>query len=113
MMKENKYQPYITPKTVFGVRTDIPNNVQFFSNDKCVYFAGNYIIITTVKDKSQFFFPALPDGGEITSFGVDEYNETILIAIGQRSSEGKSVIFLRNVNKINFVCLSIYIIYYI
>ena len=59
MMKDNKHQPFITPKTVFGIRTDILNNVQFFGIDKCAFLAGNYIVITTVKDKAQFFFPAL------------------------------------------------------
>ena len=100
-MKENKHQPFITPKTVFGVRTEIPNNVQFFGIDKCAFMAGNYIVITTVKDKAQFFFPGLAEGGEITSYGVDEFNDTILLAIGHKTSEGKSVIFLRSINKLN------------
>jgi WD40 repeat protein len=96
---KEKSPPGLSPKAVFGIRTDIPQNVQFFSGEKCAYAAGNYIVISTIKDKLQYFFPATPEYGEITSFGIDEFNDTIMLAIAQKTLD-KSIITLKFISRV-------------
>ena len=70
--------PTLQPKAVFGIRSDIYQNVNYFNEDKVAYIAGNYIVICTIKgntkEKTQYFIPANPELGEITSFAIDAQN---------------------------------------
>ena len=83
-MTSKNQQPAITPKHVFGIRTDIQNCIQYFSTDKCAYIAGYYGVICMIKRNSQSFFPAVSDYREITSFSVDEANDVIVFFISQK-----------------------------
>lgn len=89
--------PVLNLKSCFGIRTDIAENINFFSSDKCAYCCGNYIVICSVKDKAQHFFPANPKYGEITCFGIDEKGDFILLAIAQKGE--KNLITVRVFNK--------------
>jgi len=101
----NKTLPTLQPKAVFGIRSDILQNICFFSEDKVAYIAGNYIIICSIKpnkDKTQYFIPANPELGEITSFAIDEYKEQIWLLIGQKGEKGeKSIINFKFINKVD------------
>jgi WD40 repeat protein len=101
MSKEEKNtDPTLIPKAVFGIRSDISNNIVFFSNDKCAYLAGNYIVICTLKEKNQIFIPLQADWGEISSFSIDEYKEGTLLAFAQKTIEVKSSLcIIRYTNK--------------
>ena len=83
-MTSKNQQPTLTPKHVFGIRTDIQNCIQYFSTDKCAYIAGYYGVICMIKRNSQSFFPAVSDYREITSFSVDEANDVIVFFISQK-----------------------------
>lgn len=98
---KDKQPPSIVPKSVFGIRSDIKENIQFFTSDKCAYPVGNYIVITTIKDKLQYFYPANPDFGEITGFSIDEYINYIMLAIAQKGDKPR--ITLHFINKNDFV----------
>jgi WD40 repeat protein len=88
---KEKSIPMLTPKAVFGIRTDIKQNIKFFSADKCAYIAGNYVVVCSVKEKTQAFFPANPLDGEITAFNIDESKDSILIVIAQKTNERASI----------------------
>jgi WD40 repeat protein len=88
---KEKSVPMLTPKAVFGIRTDIKQNLKFFSADKCAYIAGNYVVICSIKEKTQSFFPANPLDGEITAFNIDESKDSILIVIAQKTNERASI----------------------
>ena len=98
---KDKQPPSITPRAVFGLRSDIKENIQFFTYDKCAYLAGNYVVICTIKDKIQNFFPASPDSGEITGFSIDEHKDYIMLAIAQKGDKPK--ITLQFINKLDFI----------
>lgn len=91
----------LTPKHVFGLRTEVQNCVQFFSNDKCAYLAGYYGVICMTKRNAQYFVPAVTDYGEITSFAVDESNDSILFFMSQQA-EGRIYLIFRYINKTLF-----------
>jgi cilia- and flagella-associated protein 57 len=93
LLQKNKV--LLQPKTVYGIRTDISNNIQYFSWDKCCYIAGNYAIIYSIREKQQYFFPSHQDYGEITSFAIDEHFDTILLVIAQRPQ----FLYIRFINK--------------
>lgn len=95
-VKEKQY-PTIKMESSFGIRTDIGDNIQYFSHDKCAYLTGNYITICHIKDKTQHFFNANPNYGEITCFSVDEKGDTILLAFAQKGE--KNLITLNVINK--------------
>jgi hypothetical protein len=40
---------------VFGMRTDLKNNIQFFAQDKFAYVAGYYVVIYSFSKPGQFF----------------------------------------------------------
>lgn len=93
MNKEEKTnEPNLLPKAVFGIRSDIPRNVLYFSSEKCAYISGNYIVISTIKEKNQFFIPAVADFGEITCFGLDESKDYLMLAIGQKTTENRAAL---------------------
>lgn len=94
--KEKQY-PSIKMENCFGIRTDIGDNVQYFSSDKCAFLSGNYAVICQIKDKSQYFFSANPAFGEITCFSIDEKDDTILLAIAQKGE--RNIITLKVINK--------------
>ena len=95
---KDKLNTELIPKAVFGIRTDIQQNVKFFSSDKCAYLAGNYVVIFHIKDKSQFFYPANPNDGEITCFNIDESKDSIILVIAQKSAE-KSALNIKYLKK--------------
>lgn len=95
---KDKQTATLTPKAVFGIRNDIPQNIQYFSSDKCAYVAGNYVIICSVKEKQQYFYPANSDLGEITCFGIDELKDTIILAVAQKI-DNKAIITIKFINK--------------
>ncbi len=98
--QKDKQPPSLTPRAVFGLRSDVKENIQFFTPEKCAYLAGNYVVITTIKDKVQNFFPANPDNGEISGFSVDEYRDYIMLAIAQKGDKPR--ITLQFINKNDF-----------
>jgi WD40 repeat protein len=98
---KDKQPPSINPKFAFGIRSDIKENIQFFASDKCAFPVGNYIVITTIKDKLQYFYPANPDFGEISCFSIDEYVNYIMLAIAQKGDKPR--ITLHFINKNDFV----------
>lgn len=98
--QKDKQPPSLTPRAVFGLRSDVKENIQFFASDKCAYLAGNYVVITTIKDKVQNFFPANPKNGEITGFSVDEHRDYIMLGIAQKGE--KPEITLQFINKNDF-----------
>ena len=83
---------------VFGMRTDLQNSVQYFSQDKFAYVAGYYVVIYSFSKPGQFFFPANSEYQEITSFSVDESNDIIVLFISQRVKDRIYFIF-RYINK--------------
>ena len=83
---------------VFGMRTDLKNSVQFFSQDKFAYVAGDYVVIYSFSKPGQFFFPAYSDYREITSFSVDESNDIIVLFLSQKVNDRIYFIF-RYINK--------------
>lgn len=91
--------PSLKIESSFGVRTDISENIQYFSHDKCGYLSGNYITICSIKDKCQYFYSTNINHGEITSFSIDEKNEIILIVIAQKKKGEKNLITLKIINK--------------
>ena len=98
--------PTLQPKAVFGIRSDIYQNIHYFGEDKVAYIAGNYIVICTIKgntkEKTQYFIPANPELGEITSFAIDEFKEQIWLLIGQKGEKGeKSIINFKFLNKLD------------
>ena len=99
--------PTLNPKAVFGIRSDIYQNINYFFDDKVAYIAGNYIVICTIKEKSkektQYFIPANPELGEITSFAIDEFREQIWLLIGQKGEKGeKAIINFKFLNKLDY-----------
>ena len=96
---KDKLLTTLVPKAVFGIRTDLYQNVSFFSPDKVAYVAGNYIIITSVKEKNQIFIPARKDLGDITAFAIDESKDNVYLAIAQKGP--KATILFKVFNKIN------------
>lgn len=97
---KDKQPPSLTPRAVFGLRSDVKENIQFFAPDKCAYLAGNYVVITTIKEKVQNFFPANAENGEITGFAVDEYRDYIMLGIAQKGDKPR--ITLQFINKNDF-----------
>jgi WD40 repeat protein len=93
-----KSRSTIIPKMVVGIRGDIQQNISYFSWDKCAYIAGNYAIIYSLFEKTQYFFEAHPDLGEITAFSADEYLDSITLVIAQKPQ----TLYLRFINKNNF-----------
>jgi len=99
--------PTIIPKAVFGIRSDIYQNANFFFSDKVAYIAGNYIVICSMrektKEKTQYFIPANSDLGEITAFSIDEYKENIWLVIAQKGLLGeKPYITLKFISKLDY-----------
>jgi len=99
--------PTLIPKAVFGIRTDVYQNVNFFFSDKIAYLAGNYIVICSMKEKTkektQYFIPANPELGEITAFSVDEHKDYIWLVIAQKGTTGeKPIITLKFLNKVDY-----------
>jgi hypothetical protein len=86
-LAKDKLLPTIVPKAVFGIRTDLYQNVSFFSQDKVAYVAGNHIVITSVKEKNQVFIPSKKDLGEITAFSIDENKENYYLALAHKGSK--------------------------
>jgi len=93
---KDKYSS-LSLKNCFGMRTDINDNVSYFCSDKCAYISGNFIVISTIKEKTQYFIPANPNYGEITCFSIDEKGDIILLAFAQKGE--KNIITLKFMNK--------------
>jgi len=90
----------ITLKNALGLRTDVNDNINYFSMDKCAYLSGNYVVICTIKEKTQYFIPANPKFGEITCFAIDERGDHILLAIAQIAEKNQITIKIINKNDI-------------
>ena len=84
---KDKNIPSIRLESSLGLRTDIQDNICYFSSDKCAYLSGNYLVILLIKEKYQYFYPAKNNYGEITSFSVDEKGDVIIIAIAQKGKD--------------------------
>ena len=98
-LAKDKLLPTIVPKVVFGLRSDLYQNILFFSQDKVAYIAGNYLVITIIKERIQVFIPARKDLGEITAFSIDENKESLYVVIAQKGA--KATIIFKVFNKIN------------
>ena len=88
----------LVPKHVFGIRTSLTNCIQYFSPDKCAYIAGYYGVISMIKRNAQYFFPAVAEYREITSFAVDESNDSIVFFMSQKLNDKIYFIF-KYINK--------------
>ena len=99
---KDKQQPVLLPKAVYGISTELPNNIIYFAADKFAFLAGNYIVISTIKEKKQYFFPVNAEYGQVTCFDVEENKEKdyIMIAFAQKAE--KSAIFVKFVHKYDF-----------
>ena len=83
---------------VFGMRTDLKNCVQFFSQDKFAYVAGYYVVIYSIQKNYQYFFQAYPEYNEITAFSIDESSDCIVLFMSQKVNDRIYFIF-RYINK--------------
>jgi len=47
----------LTPKFIFGVNGEIPNNLTLIDDRKIMYLAGHNVVIYNMDDKTQYFIP--------------------------------------------------------
>ena len=59
----------LTPKFIFGVNGEIPNNMFLIEDRKVMYLSGHNVVIYNTDDKTQYFIP-----GSENSSGINFVN---------------------------------------
>lgn len=70
----------LVPASVFGVRSDVSDNLCFLDEQHVVYPAGANIVILNIDQKTQRFIPAGEGGGKFTAMAVSPNRRFIAIA---------------------------------
>ena len=59
-----------TPKFMFGLKSDVRNNLHFLDNSTVCYPVGHNVVFYNLEDKSQYFLPGIEGSEGITALAL-------------------------------------------
>jgi hypothetical protein len=81
----------LTPTNVFGIRSDVNDNICFLDEQNIVYPAGANIVIYNTDLKTQKFIPAGEGSGKFTSMTVSPNRR--YLAVAEKAEKPSVVIY--------------------
>lgn len=72
--------PYVIISHVFGINSDVKNNIFYTDDEKLLYPAGNHLVVYSSESMTQKFIP-IKDGHRITTIATSPQHGLVAVAV--------------------------------
>jgi len=81
----------VTPKFMFGLKSDVKNGINFLDDQRILYPCGHNVVIYSFEDKSQIFIPGIEGSEGISALALSKSKR--YLAVCEKAENAFCVIY--------------------